>query len=303
MPLIGVGISQAVADGRYVRLAPSTIQTGAMPELELASGKSLLVEDSAGAAMFRLEDGGGTTANDAIVIGNSTPSPGNILLVPPSATGSITLGSAGQLVRTGHNTLDDGSGNIAALGVLTLLSGSASVASTNVLTVGTAPNHLLSIDSGQTLIITSPTNFLGIGFASGPNQFVLTSGKITTYAGIALSGEGVPPIYAAGLLISLNTTSTVVCSYTPTSASGQHFRISWTLSCVTGSTPTLQVTFTDPKAGLQSIVLYNTAMLANTAQGGVFPLVATSAGAITVTGTDSVALGDIFATVEILEDQ
>ena len=308
--IIPVGITQAVADGRYVQLAPSTVQTGAKPLLELASGKSLLVLDYALAAMLRLQDGGGTTAYDAIVIGNSTPSPGNVLIVPPSPTGYITLGGAGQPVQTGRNTLDDGSGNELAAGNLTVFSGIASpVTSETLLAVSASRTGYITTDTlgdlnlaGHSGLATALIRDDGVNILVG-NLAIRSTGNVGVFSGIATAGKGVSPIFAAGLLISLNTTSTVVCSYTPGSSSGQSFTVKWRLSCATASTPDLKVTYTDPKAGLQSIVLYNTAMLANTAQGGVFPIVATNAGAITITGTDSVALGDIFATAEILEDQ
>ena len=120
---------------------------------------------------------------------------------------------------------------------------------------------------------------------------------------IGLSGLGLPPIYGAGLLTSLGTASTTVASYTPTSSTGQSFEIKWRLSCVTASTPTLSLTYTDPKAGAQTITLYDTAMTAGSVASGSYPLVATSAAAITVAGLDSVAAGDIYATAEILQYQ
>ena len=91
--------------------------------------------------------------------------------------------------------------------------------------------------------------------------------------------------------------------YTLTSATGQLFRISWNLSCVTNSTPTLTFTWTDPKAGAQSVTLYGAAMTGNTVQNGTYTIVAKSSAAVAVTGTDSVALGDIFASAQIEELQ
>ena len=120
---------------------------------------------------------------------------------------------------------------------------------------------------------------------------------------IGLSGLGLPPIYGAGLLTSLGTASTTVASYTPTSSTGQSFEIKWRLSCVTASTPTLSLTYTDPKAGAQTITLYNSAMSAGAVASGTYPLVATSAAAITVSGKDGTAADYIYATVEILQYQ
>ena len=123
------------------------------------------------------------------------------------------------------------------------------------------------------------------------------------WGGISTVGLGAPPIYGAGLLTSLGTTSTTVAAYTPTSSTGQSFEIKWRLSCVTASTPTLTLTYTDPKAGAQTITLYNSAMSASTVASGSYPLVATSAAAITVSGKDGTAADYIYATVEILQYQ
>ena len=109
----------------------------------------------------------------------------------------------------------------------------------------------------------------------------------------------IPIVQKAGLIVSLNTTSTPVASFTPTSTTGQQFRICWVLSCVTSSTPTLQVTFTDPKAGAQTITLYNSAMTNGNVAQGTYILLAKSTAPIAITGSDSLALGDIFATATI----
>jgi hypothetical protein len=120
---------------------------------------------------------------------------------------------------------------------------------------------------------------------------------VTKYNNIATAGIGLVPVYGAGLNVSLNTTSTAVASYTPANA-GQ-FRVSWVLSCATSSTPTLTLTYTDTNGGAQTITLYNTAMTNGTVQQGTFNLESVSGTAIAITGSDSVALGDIFATVSI----
>ena len=123
------------------------------------------------------------------------------------------------------------------------------------------------------------------------------------WGGISTVGLGAPPIYGAGLLTSLGTTSTTVASYTPTSSAGQSFEVKWRLSCVTASTPTLTLSYTDPKAGAQTITLYDSAMSASTVASGSYPLVATSAAAITVSGKNGTAADYIYATVEILQYQ
>lgn len=159
----------------------------------------------------------------------------------------------------------------------------------------------------------SEINNIVIGFNGGiagessmlrigqPNAATPT-GQIA-FSMLGLSGLGLAPIYGAGLLTSLGTTSTTVASYTPTSSTGQSFEVKWRLSCVTASTPTLSLTYTDPKAGAQTITLYNSAMSASTVASGSYPLVASSAAAITVSGKDGTAADYIYATVEILQYQ
>ncbi|WP_297027991.1 hypothetical protein, partial [Thermoplasma sp.] len=119
---------------------------------------------------------------------------------------------------------------------------------------------------------------------------------------IHLSGLGIAPIYGAGLLVSIATTATTITSYTPTSSTGQFFTVKWVLSATAAATPTLTLTFTDPKAGAQTITLYNTAMTANTVAQGTYVLVATSATAITVSALSTVA-SDIYASATISEEQ
>lgn len=128
-------------------------------------------------------------------------------------------------------------------------------------------------------------------------------GYVTAYTGVNTTGFGVPAIFGSAMNVSLGTGSTGVCSYTPNQSAGQHFVIHWTLSCKTSSTPNLQVTFTDPNAGSQTITLYNTAMTTNQVQQGTYSLVATNSSAVAITGTDSAALGDIYATACITEMQ
>ena len=159
-------------------------------------------------------------------------------------------------------------------------------------------NEINNIVIGYNEGVAGESSMLRIG---QPNASTPT-GQIA-FSMLGLSGLGLAPIYGAGLLISLGTTSTTVATYTPTSSTGQSFEIKWRLSCVTASTPTLTLTYTDPKAGAQTITLYNTAMTADSVASGSYPLVATSAAAITVAGLDSVAAGDIYATAEILQYQ
>ena len=128
------------------------------------------------------------------------------------------------------------------------------------------------------------------------------SGLITIYGKIATTGLGVSPIYASGLLVSIGTTSTTIATYTPTSATGQNFNIKWVLSAAAATTPTLTVSWTDPKAGAQSVTLFSSAMAANSVQSGVYPLVATSAAAITVSASALVA-ADIFGTATVSQEQ
>lgn len=175
-----------------------------------------------------------------------------------------------------------------------------------------------SIASAANYTIFQASNFMDFNVPSGKgfnflvnnsSQLIIdANGNFTTWKGtakqygnVSTAGVGLPPIFGAGLAVSLNTVSTAVCSYTP--QSNQHYRITWVLSCPTASTPTLTLTWTDPKCGAQSITLYNTAMGNNTVQTGSYSVYASTATAIAVTGSDSVALGDIFATATIEELQ
>jgi hypothetical protein len=173
---------------------------------------------------------------------------------------------------------------------------------------GVSGNQLLfrpqGSSSNSSMLLSN--NNLTLNNDSGSASLVIgnngaTAGQITKYNNVNTAGLGTPAIYASGLNVSLNTTSTPVCSYTPAAAGGGQFIISWVLSCKTSSTPNLKVTYTDPNAGAQTITLYNTAMTSNNVQQGTYSLVATSGAAIAVTGTDSIALGDIFASVTIAE--
>ena len=74
------------------------------------------------------------------------------------------------------------------------------------------------------------------------------------------------------------------------------------LSAASATTPTLTVSWTDPKAGAQTVTLFNSAMAASSVQSGVYPLVATSAAAITVPASALVA-ADIFATATVSQEQ
>lgn len=160
-------------------------------------------------------------------------------------------------------------------------------------------------ESGGTTILKFASNDVYFGSEGGTAFNVLSpqEGWMWKYLGVDTVGMGIPPIYGAGLLTSLGTTSATVASYTPTSSTGQSFEVKWRLSCVTASTPTLSLTYTDPKAGAQTITLYNSAMSASTVASGSYPLVATSAAAITVSGKDGTAADYIYATVEILQYQ
>ena len=126
-------------------------------------------------------------------------------------------------------------------------------------------------------------------------------GKLTKYNNIATAAYGAPPIFGSGANVSLGTTSTAVASYTP-AATGM-FRVIWFLRCVTASTPTLTLTFTDEGANSQSITLFNSAMVGGTVQQGTYIARAASTAAVAVAGLDSIALGDIFASATIEEMQ
>ena len=158
--------------------------------------------------------------------------------------------------------------------------------------------ELHNIIIGYNLGVVGESDMLRIG-----NPAIGTGYGQIQFSMLGLVGTGVPPIYGAGLNVSLGTTSTPVASYTPTSATGQRYIITWSLACKVASTPTLTLTYTDPNAGAQTITLYNTAMVTNAVANGTYPIVATSAAAIAIAGLDSVALGDIFASADIVRTQ
>ena len=159
-------------------------------------------------------------------------------------------------------------------------------------------SEINNIVIGQNAGVAGESSMLRIGQPDA----VPPTGQIA-FSMNGLSGLGLAPIYGAGLLTSLGAASTTVASYTPTSSTGQSFEVKWRLSCATASTPTLTLSYTDPKAGAQTITLYNSAMSASTVASGSYPLVATSAAAITVSGKDGTAADYIYATVEILQYQ
>ena len=240
-----------------------------------------------------------------------TDASSHLVIDPTNAFGQITLGSGTSITKTANNTVDDGSGNEMAAGSLTLFSGSTFGTNQVFLKAGSGGATLIQTDAGGSVNHLAPVgHYVGLGQVDNSNKGVYVGGgtinmdvKLGTYNAITVAGYGLTPVYAAGLLISLGTTSTDVASYTPTSATGQQFRISWSLACITASTPTLTLTWTDPKTGSQSFTLYNTAMLANTNADGVKNIVATNAASISITGLDSLAAGDIFATATIEELQ
>lgn len=303
MPLIGVGISQAVADGRYIRLAPSANQTGANPNISLAANGSLTITDhTATYDMLQVKDGTGLLSQN--------PAGLNWVFKDHLGNTVLSLTESTDAVNTKNNTLDDGSGNELAAGALTLFSGTALGAGQVFLKAGSGSATLMQTDAGGSVNHLAPAgHYVGLGQVDNSNKGIYVGGgtinmdvKLGTYDAVAIAGYGLSPIYAAGLLISLGTTSTAVASYTPTSATGQSFTVKWRLSAAAATTPTLTLTWTDPKAGAQSVTLSSVAMAANTTAQGVLPVVATSAAAISVTGSALVA-GDIFATVEVIEDQ
>jgi len=151
---------------------------------------------------------------------------------------------------------------------------------------------------GYNLGVAGESSMLRIGQPSASTP----TGQIA-FSMLGLSGLGLSPIYGTGLIVSLGTTSTTVATYTPTSSTGSQFTIKWSLSCVTASTPTLTLTFTDPKAGAQTITLFNSAMTANSVAQGTYNLTATSAAAVLVAGLDSIAAGDVFASATIEQSQ
>lgn len=161
-------------------------------------------------------------------------------------------------------------------------------------------NKIVFFGNGSTITFDTNAGTFDVTNVDLLASYVHMTQRFVTIAGFTTQGGiGVGAIVAAGVLLNLNVASTPVCSYTPQSATGQIFRVSWALSCKTTSTPNLKLTYRDPQAGDQIITLYNTAMAGSTTKGGTIDIVAKSGADIAITGTDSVALGDIFASATI----
>ena len=128
-------------------------------------------------------------------------------------------------------------------------------------------------------------------------------GNITLQNSLLL-GLGVAGIYGAGFLVSIATTSTTIATVATGTipAVGGHFIVKWTLSCATGTTPALSLTWTDPKSGAQNILLYSSAMVSGQTAQGLYSIAASNATAIKLAATALIA-GDIFGTAVIDEEQ
>jgi hypothetical protein len=99
---------------------------------------------------------------------------------------------------------------------------------------------------------------------------------------------------------SLGTTANEINTYTPTSATGQFFSVRLAISCKTTSTVTITISYTDPQAGtITNQQIYSKALTGGTTDSLVWNFYATSASAIVVNGTDSLALGDAYVSGQV----
>ena len=125
-----------------------------------------------------------------------------------------------------------------------------------------------------------------------------------TYGQIALpmlnlAALGVPGIYGTpGLSVNLGTTATQICTFTPPATGMYSVRLA--ISCKTASTVTITISYTDPNAGtITNQSIYSKALSAGQTDTLEFNVTATSASAIVVNGTDSVALGDAYVSGQV----
>ena len=125
-----------------------------------------------------------------------------------------------------------------------------------------------------------------------------------TYGQIALpmlnlTALGVPGIYGTpGLSVNLGTTATQICTFTPPATGMYSVRLA--ISCKTASTVTITISYTDPNAGtITNQSIYSKALSAGQTDTLEFNVTATSASAIVVNGTDSVALGDAYVSGQV----
>ena len=118
---------------------------------------------------------------------------------------------------------------------------------------------------------------------------------------LGLVGNGTPAIYGAGINVVLQTTTTVVTEYTPTTLVGQRYLVTWSASCSLAGTPTIQLNYTDPNGGAQTVTLFNSAMTAGQVANGVLAIVANNSSVIEISGLS--AAGDIFVSADIIQTQ
>ncbi len=152
------------------------------------------------------------------------------------------------------------------------------------------------------LVFNVPTGKFFSFRVNGTGQIEFGS-LLLTYNGISVAGNGIPSIYGTpGLGVNLNTTATQICTYTPAATGFYSVRIA--ISCKTTSTVALTISYSDPQAGtITAQQIYSKALTGGTTDSVTFNVLAAGGTAITVNGTDSLALGDAYASGQVEELQ
>lgn len=195
--IIPVGISQTAADGRYVQLDPAAAQDGAAPNLLLAAGGELLIQDATGVY--------------------------DLLRIKESTYG----------VSTKNNTVDDGAnGYMTCYNTLTVATQFTPGANQSYIQVGSLGANLVYTNStvlalgpvpgvGAFLYANSTSNYLGMDNLGG----IRAAGEFVIYGGIAASDNGVAPLRGSSLRTSLSATDASTVSVYAVPATTGFFRI------------------------------------------------------------------------------
>jgi flagellin-like protein len=219
--------------------------------------------------------------------------PGQSFTLPPTfvaisvTPGTPTVGSTFNVTATLAGTVTPYSVYITLAGIPGLTNSPVKM----TLRASTGTYYLL-VTSTYGTTTANGTYYAFLNASNSLNQAGSTAFAITF---VSPTGTSLP--LASGGPTGLTTSTVTIMTYTP--GATELLQLSWTLSCVTGSTtPTLKVTYTDPHAGAQTITLYNTAMATGATVSGTYNLVST-ASAITVTASENTGSNRLFATVAI----
>ena len=306
----GVGITWGGTTGNIgsATAYPATIFANALT----AEGTTPTITGFSLAGTYNI--GGAPTLTATLALNGQTLSGASTFTGVPNFNAGIIFNAAGSIASTNTFIEADGAGGNMLANVPTGKLFEIGVNGVYGVTIGAATINFGGSIGSNVITQTGVNggiqfNTQGIQFGlGGGNSFVLYSSQIQAsgffnkYDNINTVGLGLPPIYASGLLVSIGTTSTTIATYTPTSSTGQQFVIQWTLSAASATTPTCTATFTDPKAGAQTVTLFSSAMASGTVQQGSYSLVATSGSAVTMSCSALVGSA-IFGTASISQYQ